>query len=334
MGILLRWDITNTCKLNCIHCYNSIFRHGNVDELTIADVKTIVRRLPIDNISYVKLMGGEPFDTDLLYTICYELDNKKIPFGITTNGIFDINKYEEIFEKKMLKYITFSLDGYDEKDIHLFRKGLEINRVISNIKSIKALYPEILLCLNIILNKCNYKKMYNILDFYFSIGMNKVNITDLEGINDFIKHYKCNLQEMCIASKLIDDYVSEHKSCLVECSYSCCDLYNMIQRENLYISFDYRCRAGREIGYIDTKGNLFPCEAIQNNEKLYKKLSSDTDYSLLINDFFTIWMKEEFNNVYNYDVKFRFGNCIDNKKCERCSYRQEKCGKCYYRNSF
>lgn len=317
--------------MNCSHCYNARSRYGKVDKLSPKDIKNIVNKLPVDKISSVKLMGGEPFDSENIFLACDELDHRRIPFGMTTNGNFDIDTYEDLFNLEMFHYITFSMDGYEEKDARLFRKQLNVHKTLENIKKIHFRYPKAIMCLNIVINNINCYKIYDILSFYASLGMTKINVSGLDIINDNIKKYKCSTKELCIASEQINAFMNTNKKCAIECAYACCDMYHLLNSGNLQISFDYRCRAGREIGYIDSKGNLFPCEAIQRNTDLYQRMSESGEYSLLEKDFFSIWMNDVFNDVYNFDVIFRYGNEITNNKCQKCDYRAQKCGRCYFR---
>ena len=129
MGVFLRWDITNNCRMKCIHCYNADFRNKRKDILKEDDIRMVIGRLPVEKISVVKLMGGEPFDSEYIDVICNELENKGMKFGLTTNGDFDYEYCELIaFSKKMCSYITFSMDGYQE-EARLFRRNLNVTNV-------------------------------------------------------------------------------------------------------------------------------------------------------------------------------------------------------------
>lgn len=330
MGIFLRWDITNNCKMNCIHCYNAEFRNKHKDILKEGDIRIIIERLPIERIKVVKLMGGEPFDSEYIDVICATLEKRGLKFGLTTNGDFDYEYCESIaFNKSMCEYITFSMDGY-QSEARLFRRNLNVANVISNIKKIRENHPEIRLCLNLIINNMNYNKIYDILKFYADLGIEKVNISNLSGKQDIVDFYKCNDEQIVSVTKEISRFLDDYDSMAVECGYCCNNVRNQIVGAiNQRLSFDYHCMAGRKIGYIDYMGNLLPCEAVLKNETLYSTYVNSGKYSLLKYDFDEIWMKEAFHEVYRHDIMFRYYNESNNPKCIGCN-KKDICGDCFY----
>lgn len=330
MGINLRWDITNNCKMNCIHCYNSDFRKSRYDVLNSGDIETIINKLPRDKIRVVKLMGGEPFDSDYIDTICNKLDQRGLSFGITTNGDFEFEFCDAIaFSKKSFSYITFSMDGYKD-EAKLFRKNLNVDNVISNIKAMKRKYPNIAVCLNLIINTINYSSIYDILKFYVQLGIEKINITNLSGKKTIVDRYQCNNTQIISAIKDISRFADDYYNIIIECGFCCNKMTEQLDSAiSNRISFDYRCLAGREIGYIDYMGNLLPCEAILKQEELYYSYISKGEYSLLQHDFNSIWMKKAFFEVYKHDIYFRYKNEAINPSCMNCSSKKV-CGDCFY----
>lgn len=330
MGINLRWDITNKCRMKCIHCYNAEFRRSRYDVLDEDSIDTIINKLPRDKIKVVKLMGGEPFNSDYIGCICDKLDKRGLMFGVTTNGDFDFEFCDAVaFSKERFSYITFSMDGYKE-EAKLFRKNLNVDNVILNIKTIKRKYPNIVVCVNLIINKINYSSIYDILDYYACLGVKKINITNLSGDKTIVNRYRCNNEQLISAIKAISRFINNHDNIIIECSFCCNKMTEQLDTSiSQRMSFDYRCLAGREIGYIDYMGNLLPCEAILRQEKLYNFYISKGEYSLLQHDFNSIWMKEAFLEVYKHDVYFRLKNEANNPSCIQCSSKKI-CGDCFY----
>lgn len=330
MSINLRWDITTNCRMNCIHCYNSRFRKSRNDVLSQQDINIIIDKFPAYKINVVKLMGGESFDSKNIVYICAGLSRRGISFGVTTNGDFDWEFANEVaFSKSGFLYITFSMDGYED-EAKLFRKKLDVDNVISNIKKVKKYYPKVIICLNLILNTSNYDKIRKILNFYVDLGVEKINISQLSGREEIIRQYQCDNLQLIAAIEDISRFVDEHEEIVIECGFACNKIREQIKTNiNNKISFDYRCLAGREIGYIDYMGNLLPCEAILKQEQLYNFYISSGEYSLLINDFDTIWMQKAFNDVYKHDVLFRYKNRANNPNCKQC-LSKNVCGDCFY----
>lgn len=331
MGIYLRWDITNKCRMNCIHCYNADFRNKNKDVLTCEDMKLIVEKLPAEKIDILKLMGGEPLDCEYIEELSGFLNTKGIRYGITTNGDFDFNYADCImFSKDNFSYITFSMDGYNKKEALLFRRNLNLENVISNMIQFRNKYPYKKMCLNLILNNINYSSIYDILIFYSAIGVEKINVSNLSGKSEIVSKYRCSESQLVFATKEIIRFKRKNAKIIIECAY-CCNKMKMrlAEKDRDILSFDYQCLAGREIGYIDYMGNLLPCGAILNNETMYSKYIQDGNYSLLKYEFFDIWMKDAFLQVYDHDVCFRIKNLANNKSCLSCKSKGI-CGDCLY----
>lgn len=43
MGFILKWDITYKCNLHCAHCINGNFLGKTENELSLEEVKNIIR---------------------------------------------------------------------------------------------------------------------------------------------------------------------------------------------------------------------------------------------------------------------------------------------------
>lgn len=107
----------------------------------------------------------------------------------------------------------------------------------------------------------------------------------------------------------------------------------MITVNNLideYTNLDYFCGAGKNYYFIDSSGILLPCEKVNYSKYKYK---IDDRYNLLYNNFYDIIDLELFNYVYNYNLKFIYGQ--DNSKksfCNNCKFKFRCAGCAFYEN--
>ena len=339
MGIILRWDITNKCSLNCIHCYNHNTRESVNEINNREDLNKIITNLPQDSIRFMKLLGGEPFEFSEIVFLTDQLKRNNIKFGITTNGMFEKNKENiSIINNPKLVFITFSLDGHNQQSAEVFRRNIDFNSVIQNIELVKMLRPEIPISIILILNKFNFTNIYSILDYFFNIiKINKICLTDLKITHQNLSKMKCDKNDLIEVVKQVNKFKSNtNTQCNIELNFGCNmmlkDLYHNQDLVTSDISLDYRCTAGRDSGYIDYLGNLLPCDAILENEN-YSNIKESREYSLVDNDFWDIWVKPEFDNVYKYDLEFRYGSNINVTKsddCMNCNYRETRCSKCFF----
>src|SRR5512133_241833 len=54
------WNITRTCNLRCIHCYNDSGLNKPCDEITTAKAKTVIDDLADFGVPSILFSGGEP----------------------------------------------------------------------------------------------------------------------------------------------------------------------------------------------------------------------------------------------------------------------------------
>lgn len=335
MAITLRWDITNKCSLNCIHCYNYNERY-NVSDITKNKILKIINNIPSKDIKFIKLSGGEPFEFNELSYLTDLLRDTNIDFGITTNGMFKQNyENKKVLLNERLKFITFSLDGCTKEEAQIFRKNVDFNFVIDNIKLVKKIRSDIKIAIILIINKLNYKNIFNILDFYFNnINIDKICLTNLKVTNNKIKELKCSDDEINNVLSQVDNFkINNKNNSKIELSLTCNKVIDYIDFKS-DISLDYKCTAGRETGYIDSLGNLLPCTAIAEHIS-YNSIKNSNEYSLIDNPFWDIWMKEEFEKVYQYDLEYRYSNNIElfrKSECLKCKHREQKCSSCYFRS--
>jgi MoaA/NifB/PqqE/SkfB family radical SAM enzyme len=114
--------ITNTCPLDCVHCYESD-NLSDKNKLSISDLKLIMEKIHRQGIKHIQFSGGEPlsrFD-DMIELMNYSA--KTINFWINTSG-FGLTMEKA---RKMRKYgmtgAIISLDDWDESRHNAFRNN-------------------------------------------------------------------------------------------------------------------------------------------------------------------------------------------------------------------
>ena len=115
----LEIPLTTKCSLLCKHCSNLIpcyKRRKDYDsKILLKSIKTFLEC--INNIVYVRLLGGEPFLSDNLYCILkYLVKNDKIQIiEIVTNGTVVPND-KKIIKLLKNKYVRISISDYPNVD--------------------------------------------------------------------------------------------------------------------------------------------------------------------------------------------------------------------------
>lgn len=112
-GLILIWNLTNTCNLYCKHCYSSANQERE-GELTHEEVVSLVYRLPSVGVRFAILSGGEPLLREDIFTLAKLLKERGISTYLSTNGLLVKECIEKI--KKHFDYVGISIDG--EPEVH------------------------------------------------------------------------------------------------------------------------------------------------------------------------------------------------------------------------
>lgn len=104
------WNITSRCNDNCLFCY----RDRDSRDMDFERQKIIVEKIAGSGIRKVTFAGGEPLMVDRLRDLILYAKQKGLIVSLTTNGILMTDEWLE-FCVRNLDWITFSLDGADEK---------------------------------------------------------------------------------------------------------------------------------------------------------------------------------------------------------------------------
>lgn len=113
-GRLLVWEITNKCNLNCFHCCNNSNPLVDTsDEVTLDDIKNIVKQFKENRIIQAYFSGGEPFCRNDIFEILNLIDTTYTEVSVASNGtLLAIDGYAERLKKSNIRAISISLDSH------------------------------------------------------------------------------------------------------------------------------------------------------------------------------------------------------------------------------
>lgn len=105
------WNITRTCNLKCVHCYNDSGVGKPSNEVTTEKAKAVLDDLAAYGVPSVLFSGGEPLMRHDLFELMEYAVGKGLRVVISTNGtLIDENKANRIKELGV-SYVGISLDG-------------------------------------------------------------------------------------------------------------------------------------------------------------------------------------------------------------------------------
>jgi len=108
------WNITQTCNLNCIHCYAHAVSKRSENEFTGEQARAVIDDLAEFGAPVILFSGGEPLmRRDLVDLASYAVD-KGMRAVISTNGTLITKDKAKELKRVGLSYVGVSLDGMQE----------------------------------------------------------------------------------------------------------------------------------------------------------------------------------------------------------------------------
>ena len=171
-------ETTTRCNLNCPLCSTHHLERG-YEEIRLETIKSIVESNPLIRFMCLHLMG-EPLLSKSIFSIIEHLKSKGIYTYFSTNGMLLEEKVSEILSSGLDK-ISISLDGINQEDLELYRKGADLERILMGIRRLKEERNAMglkgpLIQIQTIMFSYNEKKESEIVGFLKSLGIDRIKL--------------------------------------------------------------------------------------------------------------------------------------------------------------
>lgn len=136
---IIVWNITRTCNLKCLHCYNDSQRKHYFGELSTQEALTVIDDLASFRVPAILFSGGEPLLRPDLYQLADYARSKDLRTTLSTNGTL-INKTEaQKIKNAGFSYVGVSLDGM--ASVHDHFRGVDgaFGKTVTGIRNLIAL---------------------------------------------------------------------------------------------------------------------------------------------------------------------------------------------------
>lgn len=150
----LSFLVTHRCNLRCSCCFDKDYR--NVADMAFADFAAFVDKFPKKYKPAIFFSGGEPFLHPDIFSFFKVCKDKGLPFGVVTNGMMLIEKWQQQLEQVMPDVMIFSVHG--SKTVHDSVVGSEgaFDRLCGNIEYITQQQIKPKIVFNYIFNNDSY----------------------------------------------------------------------------------------------------------------------------------------------------------------------------------
>ena len=255
--VVIVWNVTNQCNLNCLHCHQSSTISPHEKELSTSECFKIVDKLADAGISILTFSGGEPLVRNNIFKIIKRANDNGIYCTIASNGILMNKETIKKLYNNGIKRVEIGLDGA-KSETHDFlrnKKGC-YNQTIKAIQNCVNYEKFDEIAVTTTLYKSNAVEIPRIVDLVEDIGATRFYLNRLipagRGIN--ITHLDVSNSEK---RKILDFlYNRFHESVINEKGIQC------YARGMTYLS---------RVGYQKSHGQIFHVsEAFSGYDIMFK----------------------------------------------------------------
>jgi len=105
------WNITRTCNLRCVHCYNDSGLDKPCQEVSTPQAKAVIDDLASFGVPSILFSGGEPLMRHDLFELIEYAVGKGLRAVISTNGTLIAEDKARRIKELGVSYVGISLDG-------------------------------------------------------------------------------------------------------------------------------------------------------------------------------------------------------------------------------
>ncbi len=249
LPVVTNFAVTPKCPCNCWHC--SFSHRSKKDVLSLDQLKKAISDVQDSGASVIGLTGGEPLLRDDLEEIIASIDERSMPIFFTTGYKLTKERVKSL-KQAGLKIPVISLDHYTA-EIH--DKGRRKEGIFNHaINAIKLFQDEgFYVAVSFVPDKplvSDKKEIFRVIDFFKDIGINDMRLT-----SPILSGKLTARPEERLSDENIKTIFEIQKKCLKTKGYPGVFAYDFFESEQYY-----GCGAGFNYMFIDSEGNVCPCD--------------------------------------------------------------------------
>lgn len=169
--VVIVWNITNRCNLNCLHCHQSSTRSPSERELTTKEAFKIVDKLSNAGLSILTFSGGEPLVRNDIFDVIKRATDNGIYCTVASNGILMKPKIVEKLCNVGVHRVEIGLDGANAETHDFLRnKRGSFKATVKGIQNCVKYGNFEEIAITSTLYKSNVKEIPKIIDVAESLG--------------------------------------------------------------------------------------------------------------------------------------------------------------------
>ncbi|MBP2645348.1 MAG: albA 5 [Firmicutes bacterium] len=255
--MIISWNTTQACNINCIHCYRDAGTKRS-DELTTAEGKTLLSQIAKAGFKIMILSGGEPLLRPDIYELISHAKSVGLRPVIGTNGMLITPEVAQKLKQAGLACAGISLDSGD-KSRHDWFRGQQ-GAWEKTLAGIKACREEgLAFQIHTTVLTWNRQEVTDITDFAVELGAVAHHIFFLvpTGRGKNIEETTLKTAEY---EALLERILDKQRQVPIELKPTCAPQFmRLAKQRNMSMRFTKGCLAGTSYCVILPNGDVQPC---------------------------------------------------------------------------
>ena len=247
--VVTNFAITPQCPCNCWHC--SFSDRSKKDILTLDQIQKAISEVQDLGVSVIGFTGGEPLLRDDLEDIIASVDERSMPIMFTTGYKLTKNRVKKLKDAG-LEIPVISLDHY-KAEIH--DKGRRTKGIYDYALNAIRLFQDegFYVAVSFVPDKTlvsNRPEIFKVIDFFRDLGINDMRLT-----SPILSGKLTTKPEEKLTPENVETIFEIQKKCTKTKGYPGVFAYDFFESEKYY-----GCGAGFNYMFIDSQGNVCPCD--------------------------------------------------------------------------
>jgi MoaA/NifB/PqqE/SkfB family radical SAM enzyme len=247
--VVTNFAVTPRCPCNCWHC--SFADRSKQEVLTLDVMKEAIRKVQDLGSSVIGFTGGEPLLRDDFEEIVASVDHRSMPIMFTTGYELTRQRVKRLKEAG-LKIPVISLDHYlpEIHDRGRRKKGM-YDYALNAIRLFKE--EGFYVAVSFVPNRelvSDRKEMFKIIDFFKTLGVNDMRLT-----SPILSGHLTSKNDRLLSRENVRTIYEIQKKCTASQGYPGVFAYDFFEGKDYY-----GCGAGYTYMFIDSQGNVCPCD--------------------------------------------------------------------------
>ncbi len=253
--LILAWELTKACNLNCLHCRAKASPDRDINELTTEEGKGLLKELSALGTKMVILSGGEALiRNDALYLAGFGT-SLGLRMTLATNGSMVSNEIAREIKDSGISRVSISLDGISPLIHDNFRgRPGAFDMALRGVDNLRS--AGMAVQINTTVAAVNVSQMQMFPDFIKKLGAVAWHVFFLVPTGRGHDMEPAAVQEY---KSMLTGFLDVYNSGEIECKATCAPQFYRMMKESGMKPVTKGCLAGDAFGFVSSTGDVQPC---------------------------------------------------------------------------